>query len=200
MNKLYSKDTLKDAILFSALVFIVFLAFKITQLQNQIDDNEVNSGQATQLLKGSRKVAGFTCGVLNEKKAKDILSVSEVEMAYEQGPANEIQVTKPPLETIFWTDSCKYQATSNSNKYVELLVATFQTDDDARNAFPDFLNIVNDAEELMPGSYGQILFYDNGAYYLLKNHQVIQVSASNGNPGELELFSKQVYFELLSSL
>jgi hypothetical protein len=196
MKKYHNKT---NVLLVIALVSLVVLGFKATSLQNQVDQYESEKSEVSTLLFNGAKVKGYSCGVLTTNRAKELLDSTSLKTAYGQGPSNQIQSHNISQESLFWSDSCRYEDASDSSKYVELYVTTFQSDNLARLAFPDFLGQVNDAVELPASPYGEVLFYDGGAYYLLNKNIVIQIASSNGNPTEIDEFSKNVFDQILQN-
>lgn len=179
---------------------IILLGFRATSLQNQIQNNNSQNAQIQALLTGKNKVAGYTCGVLRHDKVKELLGSDSVEKKFGQGPTDEVKQGEPNSDNIFWADSCRYQDSSNTTKYVELLISTFQSSELAKNAFLDFIPLVNDKKYINALGYGQELIYDSGVLYLLQDNRVLQISASNGNPSETEKFSYQVFNDLMSTI
>lgn len=179
---------------------IIILGFKTSSLQNQVQENELYNTQLQSLLTGPGKVAGYTCGALNTEKAKTILKSVNVNKIFGQGPTDILRDGEPKIDKVFWADSCRYEETSSNAKYVELYISTFQSDEQAKSVFLDFIPEVNDKVVLPPDNYGQELIYDGGVHYLLQDNRIIQVSASNGNPSETENFSRQVFSDLIFSL
>lgn len=179
---------------------IILLGFRATNLQNQIQKNNSQNAQIQALLTGANKVAGYTCGVLNTDKAKELLGSDIVEKNFGQGPTDEVKKGEPNPNNIFWSDSCRYQDSTNSTKYVELLISTFQSNESAKNSFLDFIPVVNEKKDINASVYGQELIYDSGVIYLLQDNRVLQIAASNGNPSETEIFSYQVFNDLMSKI
>lgn len=178
------------------LIATIALGFSISSLQKRVDVFEGQEAQTAMLL-GEGKIPGYSCGVLSETVAKDLLK-SDLSQKYGQGPAYEIQKNKAKQENLFWSDSCRYEDKENSARYIEFYVSSFGTEKDAASAFPDFLQQVNENEKLASDGYGQSLIYDNGVYYLLTDNKVIQVAASNGYASETKEFSGSVFKRLLN--
>ena len=189
---------MKNTILILLVLAIVLLGFRITNLQKKILEYESDAEQVSVLLGGADKVQGYTCGVLTPGLASSLLE-TEVDKMFDQGPTTATQPFNEDQESIFWSDSCRYQSQNNSNKYVEFYIASFQTNVDAYNAFPDFFKQVNDNVIIDSYGIGSSLVYDNGTYFLLNGTKIIQVAASNGSPSELEEFSRQVFDRLISN-
>jgi len=190
MKKSHNKTTI---ILLLAIAAIIILGFRITSLQNQLDTYESEKTEVANLLFSGSKIKGYSCGILTPSRAKDVLATKKLNQAYAQGPSSQIQSHSIKQESIFWSDSCRYEDANNNAKYVELYVTTFHSDEAARRALPEFLGKVNDVVELPAEQFGDELFYDGGAYYLLVKNRVIQIAANNGNPKEIEAFSKKVF-------
>jgi len=140
---------------------------------------------------------GYTCGVLSYNLARELLN-TEVERQNNQGPTNSISTTIKKSDPLFWTDSCRYEGKNDNSKYVELFVATFQADKQAKDSFADFIPIVNNAETIDSYVNGRSLVYDSGVHYLLSNSNIIQVAGNNGNPLQLKDFSNDVYVQVLN--
>jgi hypothetical protein len=179
---------------------IILLGFRATNLQNQIQKNNSQNAQIQTLLTGTNKAAGYTCGVLNSDKAKELLNSDSVEKNFGQGPTDEVKQGEPNPNNIFWADNCRYQDSVNSTKYVELLISTFQSSELAKNSFLDFIPVVNEKKYINASGYGQELIYDSGVFYLLQDNRVLQISTGNGNPSETESFSTQVFKYLLPDI
>jgi len=175
------------------LMAIVILGLRATNLQNQVDTYESEKNEVTRLLFGGSRIKGYSCGILTPSRAKDILAAEKLNQGYAQGPSNQIQSHSTMQDLLFWSDSCRYEDATNNAAYVELYVTTFHSDEVAKKALPDFIAKVNDAVELPAEPYGDALYYDGGAYYLLIKNRVLQIAASNGNPKEIEAFSKKVF-------
>jgi hypothetical protein len=190
MKKSHKKTPI---IILFAVVAIIILGFRMTNLQNQLDTYESEKTEIANLLFSGSRIKGYSCGILTPSRAKDILATKKLNQAYAQGPSSQIQPHSIKQESIFWSDNCRYEDANNNAKYVELYVTTFHSDEAARRALPEFLGKVNDAVELPAEQFGDELFYDGGAYYLLVENRVIQVAASNGNPTEINEFSKYVF-------
>lgn len=183
------------------LIALVVLGFRATDQQNQIQLYETERNDVASLLVGQNAVIGYSCGVLSGQKVLELTANNpNLSREFAQGPTTTIQSSIVPQNKPFWADSCRYVDSTNSDVYVELYVSTFNNNEDAAKAFPDFLQIVNDAEELPSSGYGQKLIYDGGAYYLLKNNKVIQTAASNGLSQETESFSRKVFEDIVSGL
>jgi hypothetical protein len=181
----------KKIFILFVLLSIVVLGFKVTDLQNKIESYESDSVQINVLLTSDNSAAGYSCGVLKASDAKEFLQ-SEVVRSFRQSPTDKVREDKPAQELIFWSDSCRYEDSANNSRYVEYYVTTFQTDEAAAKAFPDFLQTVNDAKNIPVELSNQTLIYDAGVYYLLSSNRVIQVAASDGNPSESQNFSRGV--------
>jgi hypothetical protein len=197
---------MKKQILYRVLVMFLFFAvvilgFKVSNQQNKLTSNESERAEIEVLLNGSNAAFGYSCGVLSAQRAEQLMgNGSNLNRKFGQGPADTVQDMKNKQENIFWSDSCRYEDPANSGKYIEMYVATFQTDKAAVKAFPDFFRVVNDVKEIPDQDFGQQLFYDGGVYYLLKDNKVIQTAASNGLPQELESFSRKVFESIVLSL
>ncbi len=197
--KRYSTINVDKILVIILTLFVITLGFVISDIKGRLMDYEHKENQVDSLLSGSGAVAGFTCGALSESKAEELLE-TDVRVGYDQRPTDIIQSTKPRQSKLFWTDSCRYESTENSSKYIELYVSTFSAIDLAADAFPDFFKTVNDNEEQSADTYGQRVVYDGGIWYLLRNNTVVRVSASNGNPSETKEFSYDIFKTLAKSL
>lgn len=189
------------------LIIIVALAFCVVVLGLQLSSsmqkvsklNDENA-QVNYLLSIPRGARGYTCGVLTDKKAEQLLLTENLVKSFRQGASEKVQEYQQKQPKLFWSDYCKYQDYSNSTKYVEFYVSTFQSDDLAEKAFPDFIQIVNDSTEIDAESYGQRLVFDGGVYYLLNGNRVYQVAGNNGAVKDSQDFSLSVFNELLSDI
>jgi hypothetical protein len=183
------------------LIAIVMLGFKVSDQQEQLQTFEKQIVEQSNLLTGNNAAPGYSCGALTFQRAKELLkSNSKLKRSFGQGLVNTVRATKTPQENLFWSDSCRYEDSGDSAKYIEMYVATFQSEESAVQAFPDFLEVVNEAVELPSEEYGQKLFYDGGAFYLLKENRVIQIAANNGSLQQLDSFSRLVFENVLKSL
>lgn len=180
-------------------VFLVVLGVRVSSQSQEIKTIENSANELDVLLRGPGKVRGYSCGVLSESRAKELLISDSLKAQFGTAPSYKVQEFTPALDNMFWADSCRYEDKFNNSKYVELYINTFQSPEDAQNAFPDFARIVNDSEEVDPLSYGEKLLYDGGSYTLLRKDQIIQIAANNGNANTKE-FSGLVLEELIESL
>jgi len=179
-----------------AAVALVILMTVVQGYRDKIVLYEEVGKQVNELLAGKNKVPGYSCscGVLSQSRAEAFLKVPLVR-TFGQGPLESLAAMENP---IFWEDSCEYVDPTQSTKYVELHISTFQTNKQARQEYPEFFQIVNSNEELEPVNYGQELVYDAGVYYLLADNKVIRVSANNGNSADIESFSRTVFDEIVA--
>lgn len=178
---------------------LVVLGIQVSSQNQEIENLNESNEELDILLNGPNKVRGYSCGILSEQKAKDLLESSSVKSQYGITPRYRIQEFLPAQEKMFWADSCRYEDNFESTKYVELYINSFQTPEDAQNAFPDFARIVNDSEEVDASLYGEKLIYDGGTYTLLKRNQVVQIAANNGVSNIAE-FSRTVLEELTKAI
>jgi hypothetical protein len=187
----------KKSLFISVCLLVVVLSGMILHQQQQIARYKNDSNQVNTLLRGEQKVFGFACGVLSESVAISLLN-SNVTLSYGQGPTRALPNNeKVDKDKLYWQDSCRYEDPTNSSKYIEMYVSTFQSSYQASQSLYNFLRSVNDVKELPADGYGSQLLYDGGAYYLLDGHKIVQVSASNGSPQELESFSRSVFVKLI---
>jgi hypothetical protein len=189
---------MKNTIIIILIILVINLGFQITDRQSTVDNFRIDSEQLTMLLNEDGKVAGYTCGLLTVSKAQEILNNKNIKREFGQGPATEIQDDKI-TDTLFWSDSCRYQSIANSNNYVEFFIATFFSNKAAEKYFDDFLPGVNEASEKESRGFGLRLIYDSGVFYLLRENKVIQVSANNSSIANKEDFSYSALTEILNS-
>lgn len=183
----------KNLLIIALSIFIVILGFQVTSKQKTIEKYEDFKYQQDKLLFGEGRLQGYSCGVLDIKKAQEILDSKSLKSSYLQGPADEIGVNNKQTERLYWSDSCRYVDEFDSSKYVELYIDTFQTKTEAENYFLDFLPIVTDKKILSNENFGEKLVYESGVYYLLKDNKVIQVST-----GFNEELSQKIFFDIMS--
>lgn len=178
---------------------VVLLGMHASNTQKEVASLESAQDQVSVLLAGEQPAPGFTCGVLTTQKAQDILD-STVEREFSQGPTNTINLDKPAQQNTFWSDSCRYRDMANHNRYVEFYMYTFQSNEDAEQAFPDFLQLVHENKVLASEEFGSKLVYDAGVFNLLRENKIIQVAASNGESDNLQAFSRATFESLLMSI
>jgi hypothetical protein len=182
----------KNILLVILSLSLIFLGYRLTTSQNIIKEYSDLEEQQELLLGGEGRAPGFSCGLLNTKKAKEILDTNNIQFNYGQGPTDKVGTKNIQIEKIYWSDNCRYEDVSNNTNYVELFVKTFQSDIEASSNFTYFLPTVKDSMELESSILGQKLIYDSGVYYLLRDNQIIQFSTSKS-----EKLSKIVFEELL---
>ncbi len=190
----------KNLIILLLFFSVIILGFIASDKQREIDNYINLELQQKSLLFGDGKAAGYTCGVLNQNKAKSILSAESIRSEYGQGPTDTVGANNTKLDKIFWTDSCRYEDSTNNSKYVEFYVATFQNNFEAAENFSKFLPLVGNPKEINMETTDQKLVYDSGVLFLLSGNQIIQVAASNGSSSEQEQFTKNTFNTLLEQI
>jgi hypothetical protein len=161
---------------------------------NQQDDNIKNKAEYQQLIeKNSSLAPGYACGILPTNKVTELLG-SEVERSVEHG----VQEVVPTVLSI--VDTCRYEAKNSSANYVELHITSYSNHETAMHEFTAKLPLVGKSKKLDNEPYGDKLIYDSGVYYLLRGKHVIEVAASNGTPSLAEVFSRQVFEEVVNLL
>jgi hypothetical protein len=166
---------------------LLFATQLLQQQKNEINDfvkiNEL-------LIEDIDRVKGYACGILSETDAKNFLNVEELEL-------NSVNVSLPyrfsdPDEpSVQHTDGCYYESTRNSNKYAQVVFFTYPDNAAAKDRFKKHLPPVGEPiekDDFLVSTDG--IVYDGGVHYILKGRQVIEITASNGIPSEIEQFSE----------
>lgn len=159
--------------------------------QDLYTSNKINR-QTSLFLNGELAVEGYACGVLSPSVVQEFIGNS-IKKSFSQIPLNV-------LENISWQDSCRYVDKTTSSKYVQLFINTFQTSSQAKSAYETFFQIVNDNVSYPAENYGEVLVYDSGVFYLLRDKRVIRIAASNGSPSESEQFAFNVFERIIPEL
>lgn len=192
------------AVLIFFIGLLVLTTYFYSKTSNQRNENE---GRISSLLHSNNtRILGRACGVLSKSTAKRFLQtdniklqdyISGVQLGGDYSTAN----LSGSIDGDFsWQDSCGYEVINNSLDYVQLTMQTFETTNGAQQAFSEILPKVNNVETLDPQGYGDKLLYDAGVHYLLRNREIITVSANNSSkPGNSEL-SQTVFEQVLMDL
>lgn len=149
---------------------------------------------AAQLQRQGVEIPGRSCVILSGERARDILNQS-----VKRSSTNYSQPLTYNGERVRWyLDSCRYEAQSTTDKYVELFITTYNDADTARQEFIRKPPVVSDVDILDADLFNaDKLIHDAGVHYLLAGKQIIEVAASNGNPADSQEFSYNVLSELI---
>ncbi len=205
MNKKL-KEFFKPQVLI-LLVVILIAGLVICNSSRTIDNYHQNEIRLLNLLRSDKsRVYGRACGVLSDNTAKLLLQSNDViRQEYASGVGLDGITGSGGLggeveDSFAWNDSCSYQSESNSLDYVQLSITTHSTIEYASEAFKTVLPKVNQSENINPSEYGDELLYDAGVYYLLRNNQVIIVSANKSVAPTSQGFVKSVFEQLIAEI
>ena len=118
---------------------------------------------------------GKACGLLTTKEATELIG----EQAGTSGsviPSDALTADSRPGSPRI--DSCSHTAKQTSIGYIDIVLKTYISSDSAKKYFETDIGKKFPNEQRDAGDFGQQLFYGAGVYYLLKNEDVIEISAS----------------------
>jgi hypothetical protein len=174
------------------LIGLFVLALDLRDSRKELNQSKNEFRQTSLFLNGDLAVEGYSCGVMDTKIAQKFIG-KNLKKNFSQIPQNLSGQGS-------WQDSCRYTDSSNSNKYVELFINTYQNPNLAESAYTTFFQIVNENVSYPAQEYGEELVYDSGVFYLLRDRQVIRIAASNGSPMEAEQFALSVFERIIPEL
>ena len=172
------------------IVSLVYLLVQVSSLQAQRDDND----RFHRLMRQNISlVPGYACGILAIKDAEQLLD-SKVKRNFEHG------IEETTTASLRLVDTCRYESAASDARYVELIIRSYSNQSTAADEFDAALPLVGDSKQLDSSSYGDELYYDSGVYFLLRGNHVVEVTASNGIPSDIESFSRDTFDEVVSRL
>ena len=108
------------------LVGLIILSVNLRETRTKLEQSNSDIRQISLFLNGEIAVEGFACGVLSEEIAHLYIGTN-LRKNYSQIPKNLSGQAS-------WQDSCRYTDISNSNKYIELFINHFQTQEHAKDS------------------------------------------------------------------
>jgi len=136
------------------------------------------------------KVKGYACGIFTEQQAKEFLGADPLK----RNIVNMSGATtlEGQLEIVH-NDGCYYQSEANDTIYAQILIRTYATRERAQKMLRENISPVSDSiqKESLLKEADKVL-YDAGVHYILKDRQVIEISAANGTSSTVEEFSEDL--------
>jgi hypothetical protein len=200
LNKNIKSTTCYKIAIVLLIIGLIVLGIEITNKENELNMVRNNSAHIEKLINTPDGALGYSCGVLDKDKAKELLESESLLLNFGQAPTNKITKEGITSENIFWSDNCSYKDKNDSSKYAELFINTFLTGEEANKNFLKFLPLAGEPKEIETQDFGDKLIYDSGVYFLLRGNKVYQVTASNGNPNEIKLLSENVLKYLYTNI
>jgi len=170
-------------------IAVVFLSGALITREQIFRQSRNETNQiGTLLFADVTKVEGYACGIFSEQEAKEFLGVDEIRKNIVN--MSGAVMFDGQLEIVH-NDSCYYQQESKDSVYTNVLVKTYATDERALQMFLADIPPVSDTKQ--KDSLVQVadqVLYDAGVHYIVKDRQVIEISAANGSPSSAEEFSE----------
>lgn len=183
-----------------SLVFvIIILGLIVIRYDAHNKAHQENNRQVNNLLYNFEEgIQGQACGIFSQSEAEAIIGAEATkdDMKSRQG-FNRIDNNN---KTVDWSDSCVYQDKTDSNKYVELYINTYQTQTEASDRMKDFIPLVNSAELVDLDSSADDSIYDAGVYYVWKDRKVIRLAVSNGVPSQSQEIGLKIINAILKQI
>jgi len=167
-----------------ALLSGALIARERTFRQSRNETNQID----TLLFNDATSVEGYACGIFSEQEAKEFLGVDEVR---ENIVNRSGAVMFDGQLEIVHNDSCYYQQVSKDSVYTNVAIRTYATHERALQMLLADIPPVSDPKQKnsLVQEADQVL-YDAGVHYIVKDRQVIEISAANGSPSSAEEFSE----------
>jgi hypothetical protein len=143
---------------------------------------------------------GKACGLLTNKEAANILGTKIVTNATVISAEGVTAASRSGSPRV---DSCTHTAGKSSEGYIDIVLKTYESKAAAAKYYAEELAKTFTDEPRQPEGLGQRLAYGAGAFYLLKDRLVIEVSASQtprvSEPGN-EAFARGILEKVAAKL
>lgn len=143
---------------------------------------------------------GKACGLLTQKEAAALLEESvrtSATVIPADAPTAAERLGSPRVDT------CSYTSLRTSAIYLDLGIKRYASAADAERYFSESLPKVSPPTIREAGKLGQTLYYGSNAFYLLRNDEVIEVSAARSaksNEADTERFVRSILESVVGKL
>lgn len=178
------------------LVLVAYCVFKNHQYSQLSFQNSV-AGSITFHDQFSQ---GKACGLITTKEASELIGTpvgTSGTIVPNDGPTSASHPGSPRI------DSCTHTALKSSDGYIDLIIKTYDNKKDAAKYHAEEVKKYFPTEFVNAGSLGQELKYGSGVFYLLKDNQSIELSASKTprvGSAETEVFARAILEKVVAKL
>lgn len=143
---------------------------------------------------------GKACGLLTNHEATVFMGTAvntDASVSAADSPAGDSRSGNPRI------DSCSYTAEKSSDGYIDLVMKTYGGKNDAAKNYDQQVAKLFTSGPRDAGLIGKKLTYGDGVFYLLKDDQVIELSASytpRRGAAETEAFARTILDQVIGKL